>query len=83
MASLLSQNATIYKKRTLVFFHTALHKDDLKKSSVLDFPEATIAKTGSIPGLYIFNDFVTDQESAELIKRLDEGNWEKLLNRRV
>jgi len=83
MASLMDVNATLYKKRTLVFFHTALHKDDLKKSAVLDFPEATYAKTGSIPGLYIFDEFVTDEESAELIKRLDEGDWEKLLNRRV
>jgi len=36
-----------------------------------------------IPGLFIFDDFVTEEEGQALVKSLDEGTWEKLLNRRV
>lgn len=64
-------NATIFSSRTLAFFHTSLTKDDLKKNAVVDFPEAVVARTGAIPGLYIFDDFVTDAESAEMVKSLD------------
>jgi len=82
--SLMEANATLYKKRTLAFFHTTMTKDDLKKNTVIDFPEAATATTGAIPGLYIIDDFVTEEESATLITSLDStGNWEKLLKRRV
>ena len=83
IASLQDANATLFNKRTLVFFHTPLTKDDLKKNAVVDFPEALVATTGAIPGLFIFENFVTDEEAAELVRRFDEGAWEKLLNRRV
>ncbi len=76
-------NATLFENRTLVFFHTKMTKDDLKKNTVIDFPDAVAAFTGAIPGLFIFDDFITDQESDQLVKDLDTGNWEKLLNRRV
>ena len=82
--SLMDANATLFQKRTLVFFHTALEKEALKKNTVIDFPEAKAAVTGAIPGLYIIDDFVTEDESTELISSLDStGKWEKLLNRRV
>lgn len=60
--SLMDANATLYNKRTLVFFHTKLSKDDLKKNAVVDFPEAKVATSGAIPGLFIFDDFVTEEE---------------------
>jgi alkylated DNA repair protein alkB homolog 8 len=81
--SLSDTNATLFKGRTLVFFHTPLTKDDLKRNAVIDFPEAQVAKTGSVRGLFIFDDFVTEDEDATLVKALDQGEWEKLLNRRV
>jgi len=53
-------NATLFENRTLVFFHTKMTKDDLKKNTVIDFPDAVAAFTGAIPGLFIFDDFITD-----------------------
>ena len=54
---------------------------------MIDFPNATPAFTNAIPGLYIFNDFVNEQEEQQIVKGLDEGEgehkWQKLLNRRV
>jgi hypothetical protein len=54
---------------------------------LINFPDATIAKTNSIPGLYIFDNFVSEEEEALVIKGLDhsdvEHKWQKLLNRRV
>ena len=83
MGSLIANNAVIVGKRVLVFFCTSIEKDGLRKQEVVDFPDATVAKTGSLPGLYVFDDFVSEEESAEIVKALDSGKWEKLLNRRV
>ena len=83
MSSLIANNAVIVGKRVLVFFCTSIEKDGLRKQEVVDFPDATVAKTGSLPGLYVFDDFVSEEESAEIVKALDSGKWEKLLNRRV
>lgn len=69
-------NATLVDKRVLVFFNTALTKEDLKKNAVIDFPDASPAFTGAIPGLYIFDDFVTEEEGATLVKDFDDtGKW--------
>ena len=76
-------NATLCGKRVLCFFYTTLQKKDLKKSSIVDFPDAQIARTGAIPGLYIFDNFVSEEESSQLISSLDAKKWSKLLNRRV
>ena len=76
-------NATMIGKRVLAFFYTTMRKEDLKKSSIVDFPDAKPAFTGAIPGLYIVNDFITEQESKELMTALDSQKWNKLLNRRV
>mmetsp|Transcript_17078 Transcript_17078/g.20219 ORF Transcript_17078/g.20219 Transcript_17078/m.20219 type:complete len:131 (+) Transcript_17078:66-458(+) len=76
-------NATLVGKRVLAFFYTTLEKEDLKKSAIVDFPDARPAFTGAIPGLYILDDFVNEEESSELIRTLDTRKWSKLLNRRV
>lgn len=83
MQSLMEQNATLWDKRILAFFYTTLQKEDLKKSSIVDFPDAKVAHTGAIPGLYIFDDLVSEQESHDLVAVLDSNKWSKLLNRRV
>ena len=31
----------------------------------------------------MFDDFITEEESQQMISALDAGKWEKLLNRRV
>lgn len=83
MESLMEKNATLTNKRVLSFFYTTLLKADLKKSSIIDFADASVARTGAIPGLYIFDDFVTEAESQELVAALDAKKWSKMLNRRV
>lgn len=74
-------------ERFLAFFHTTISKDKLKRHEIINFPSSSVAKTGSIPGLYIFENFVTAEEEQLIIKHLDEAEggkkWQKLLNRRV
>lgn len=67
----------------MVFFYTPLKCGELKKSVNVEVPISEIAKSGSIPGLYIYDNFITEEEEKELIKGIDAGKWEKLLNRRV
>lgn len=50
---------------------------------VLDFPDATFAKSGAIPGLVVIDDFITDAEQDDIVKNLDSHKWIKMLNRRV
>jgi alkylated DNA repair protein alkB family protein 8 len=67
----------------VVFFYTPLKCQDLKKSVNIEIPEAQIAKTGSIPGLYVFDNIITDEEEKQMLSEIDKGKWTKLLNRRV
>lgn len=36
-----------------------------------------------IPGLYVYDDFISEEEEKELVKQIDAHEWNKLLNRRV
>ena len=69
--------------RTVVFFYTPLKCSELKKSVNIEVPISEIASSGSIPGLYIYDNFISEEEEKELIKGIDAGKWVKLLNRRV
>jgi len=69
--------------RTVVFFYTPLKLSDLKKSENIEISMAPMAKTGIIPGLYVWDDFITEEEEKEMLKSIDAGKWTKLLNRRV
>lgn len=71
-----NNNAINVEARTLVFFHTSICKENLKRQTLIDFPNALIAKTNSIPGLYIYNDFVTTEEEYYIVKGLDEAEGE-------
>jgi hypothetical protein len=79
------QNVIQIGDRYLVFFHTTITKDNLKRHELFNFPNASAAKSGMIPGLYIFNDFITQDEEQSIVTALDhnEVKWQKLLNRRV
>ena len=48
------------KERQLVFFFTHLSFDELKNKASVDFPCSTIAHSQIIPGLYIFDEFITE-----------------------
>ena len=55
----------------------------MRKQEIVDFPDSQVAKTGQLPGLYVFDEFITEEESQAIVAALDAGKWEKLLNRRV
>ena len=69
--------------RTVVFFYTPMTLAESKQSAHVEIGLAEDAATGSIPGLYVYNDVITPDEEAEMLKKIDEGKWTKLLNRRV
>ncbi len=81
------------KERHLAIFNTQLQSDELKNKATIDFPTSYLAKTGIIPGLYVYDEFITEckvyliliflEEETDLIHSLDEKQWIKLLNRRV
>jgi hypothetical protein len=78
--------AHLIEMRALIFLKTNLPCEDLKRTKEFNFPNATIARTGLIPGLLIYPNFVTPQEDAAITASLDdetENPWEKLLNRKV
>ena len=74
-------------ERFLVFFHTTLTKDSLKRHQLFNFPNAVHASSGAIPGLFIFPDLISVEEEQSIVSALDkaegEFKWQKLLNRRV
>jgi hypothetical protein len=55
----------------------------MRKQEMVDFPDSQVAKTGQLPGLCVFDEFITEEESQAIVAALDAGKWEKLLNRRV
>lgn len=59
--------------RTVVFFYTPLKCQELKKSVNIEVPISEIAVSGSIPGLYIYDNFISEEEEKDLIKGIDAG----------
>ena len=57
--------------------------DSISKSENIEISMAPMAKTGLIPGLYVWDNFITEEEEKSMIKSIDAGKWTKLLNRRV
>ena len=66
-----------------MFYYTSLLCHELKKSENVEVPEAEEAASGSISGLYVYDDFITEAEEAKLVEDIDSQPWIKLLNRRV
>lgn len=48
------------KDRYVAFFQTPITFSELKNKATVDFPQSTNAYTGIIPGLYVFDDFITE-----------------------
>jgi alkylated DNA repair protein alkB family protein 8 len=81
------------KERHLAFFKTHLQFNQLKNKATVDFPSSVHSTTGVIPGLYVYDNFITEgklreepicvEEEAAIVNGLDERQWIKLLNRRV
>jgi hypothetical protein len=43
-----------------VFINTQLAGDQLKNKATIDFPTSDLAQTGSIPGLFVYDNFITE-----------------------
>jgi alkylated DNA repair protein alkB family protein 8 len=71
------------KERHLAVFPTRLQAHQLKNKASLDFPVSVPAKTRVIPGLYVFDDFITESEERGIVEALDQRPWVKMLQRRV
>ena len=69
--------------RIVVFFYTPFKCDQLKISANLEINPAEIAKTGSIPGLVVIDEFISPEEEQAMVAQIDAEKWTKLLNRRV
>lgn len=61
----LQDNSRVGKERQVVFFFTTLGFDELKNKATVDFPSSEYAKTGSIPGLYVYDEFITEGKLRE------------------
>ena len=48
------------KDRHLGLFPTSLKIEDLKTKSIIDFPSSVYAGNGVIPGLYVYDEFITE-----------------------
>ena len=55
----------------------------MKISANVDIPAAELAKSGSIPGLIVIDNFISPGEEKEMLASIDAKKWTKLLNRRV
>ena len=51
------------KERYVVFIPTSVEFQQLKNRATVDFPQSTNAHTGIIPGLYVYDDFITEGKS--------------------
>ena len=59
------------KERVVVFLYTKFEGKDLRKNASIDVPNAEFAKTNSLPGLYVFDEFITEQEEQDMVKLID------------
>ena len=48
------------KDRYVAFFPTPVRFEELKNKATVDFPQSTLAVTGIIPGLFVYDDFITE-----------------------
>lgn len=69
------------KMRTCCFQYCKVEYDEMDKFKQMEFPNSTY--DCDIPGLYILDDFVSEEESKLAKDWLDSQEWTKLMNRRV
>ena len=48
----------------------------------LDLPDSQMAQSGLIPGLYVYDDILTEKEQNNLIYQIDSKEWIKMHKRR-
>jgi alkylated DNA repair protein alkB family protein 8 len=67
--------------RKIFAFCSSLPLKEVQENNTSTFPIASYEV--DIPGLYIINDFITEEEEKQLIESIDLNEWTKLTNRKV
>ena len=67
--------------RTIFTIFSKIPTQEVEQNKVCNFPNAEY--NVKINGLYIFEDFISEEEEKDLINNLDKNKWEKLTNRKV
>jgi alkylated DNA repair protein alkB family protein 8 len=62
-------------------FYSKVDLIDVCQNNISTFPVASYKV--DIPGLYIIDDFITEEGERELLEAIDKEHWNKLSNRRV
>jgi L-cysteine desulfidase len=67
--------------RNIFTIFSKIETGKVEQNKICNFPNAQYKV--DVPGLYIFEDFINENEENDLIETLDKNKWEKLTNRRV
>lgn len=66
----------------LVFtIFSKIESNQVEQDKTCNFPNAQYSV--EVPGLFVFDDFISENEEKDLIEKIDQHKWEKLTNRRV
>lgn len=68
-------------ERSIFTIFSKIGADKVEQGKLCNCPNAQFQV--NIPGLYYFEDYITEKEEQDLIESLDKNKWEKLSNRRV
>lgn len=74
-------NFTIGGDRLVFTIFSKIASHQVEQDKTCNFPNAHYYV--DVPGLYIFEDFISENEEKELIETIDKNKWDKLTNRRV
>jgi alkylated DNA repair protein alkB homolog 8 len=67
--------------RTVFTIFSKIPNECVQQNNICNFPNAQYKV--DIPGLYVFEDYITFDQESSLIQNLDKNKWDKLTNRRV
>ena len=67
--------------RTVFTFYSKIELKNVLHNNEEAFPIAQYKS--DIPGLYLIDDFITEEEEKKLVEDIDKNEWNKLSNRRV
>jgi alkylated DNA repair protein alkB family protein 8 len=68
-------------EKTIFTFYSNVNLEDVNQNNLSNFPIANYKV--DIPGLYIIDDFINEDEEKELVESIDSNQWNKLSNRKV
>lgn len=68
-------------ERIVFTIFSRIASNQVEQDKTCNFPNAQYSV--QVPGLYIFDDFISETEEKDLIETIDMHKWDKLTNRRV